>query len=87
MIKGYIIIFFLDQQNQQKNTAQALIFILLNSPNEQFCLYVLVQMYKLIMKKKIFIESKKTNDINYINYFSKNEKIYIKTLIYPKENI
>ena len=77
MIKGYIMNFFLDQNNKQKNTAQALIFLLLNSPNDQFCLYVLDQMNKLIMKKKDFYRKEENERYQlYKLFFEKCKDLY-----------
>ena len=77
MIKGYIMNFFLDQNNKQKNTAQALIFLLLNSPNDQFCLYVLDQMNKLIMNKKDFYRKEENERYQlYKLFFEKCKDLY-----------
>jgi hypothetical protein len=58
-IKYFIINFFLNQNKQRKNSAESLIFLLLNSPNDEFCLYVLDQMNKLIMTKEDFYQKGK----------------------------
>ena len=61
MIRVNIINFFLGQNNGNNYSAESLIFLLLNSPNEQFCLYVLDQMSKFIMTEEDFYQ-KEEND-------------------------
>ena len=60
-IRGNIIGFFLGQNNGNNYSAESLIFLLLNSPNEQFCLYILDQMSKFIMTEEDFYQ-KEEND-------------------------
>ena len=55
-IRGNIIKFFLGQNKENYYSAESLIFLLLNSPNDQFRLYVLNQMDKFIMKKEDFYQ-------------------------------
>ena len=55
-IRYFIINFFLTQNKERKNSAESLIFLLLNSPNDDFCLYVLDQMNNLIMTKEDFYQ-------------------------------
>ena len=55
-IRGNIIKFFLGQNKENYYSAESLIFLLLNSPNDQFRLYVLNQMDKFIMTKEDFYQ-------------------------------
>ena len=69
MIRGYIINFFLGQNIQQRNSPESLIFLLLNSYNDQLCLYVLDQMNKLIMTKEDFYQKEENQRFQLFKLF------------------
>ena len=68
-IRNNIINFYLGQNYQQKNNAESLIFLLLNSVNDQSTLYVLDQMNKLIMSKEDFYTKEENQNYQLFKLF------------------
>ena len=69
-IRNNIINFYLGQNYQQKNNAESLIFLLLNSLNDQSTLYVLDQMNKLIMTLEDFYTKEENQNYQLFKLFS-----------------
>ena len=68
-IRRNIISFFLGQNNGNNYSAESLIFLLLNSPNDQFCLYILDQMSKFIMSEEDFYQKEENGKYQLFKLF------------------